>query len=48
MEKRLSNRIPVNLEARIISGDKTYEGFIKNVTLSLPLVEVGRIPLPIS
>jgi hypothetical protein len=32
MDKRSSKRIPVRLEAYIFSGDKTYVGFIDNVS----------------
>lgn len=32
MEKRVSKRIPARLEAYIFSGDKTYVGFIDNVS----------------
>lgn len=32
MAKRLSTRIPVSLMAKIISGGKTYPGFIHNVS----------------
>ena len=32
MDKRLSKRIPVRLEAYIFSGDKTYVGFIDNIS----------------
>ena len=32
MDKRVSKRIPVRLEAYIFSGDKTYVGFIDNVS----------------
>lgn len=34
MEKRLSKRIPVRLEAYIFSGNKTYAGFIENISES--------------
>jgi len=32
MDKRITKRIPVRLEAYIFSGDKTYVGFIDNVS----------------
>jgi len=32
MKKRIFKRIPVRLEAYIFSGDKTYLGFIENVS----------------
>ena len=32
MERRLSQRIPVTLDAHVSSGGKTYTGFIENVS----------------
>ncbi len=34
MEKRRSDRIGLNLKAKIVSGGKVYNGFIKNVSES--------------
>ena len=33
MERRRCNRIPVILKAKVIIGDKTYAGFIENVSV---------------
>ena len=32
MEKRHSERVPYHLKAKIVSADKTYDGFIENVS----------------